>query len=177
VEAASSGGSVIALLTLIAALDVGAPAPAVPQTDFAKHKLTVVMFVSTTCPVSNAYNDRMKQIAADYAKKDVAFVGVDANKQESGDDIAKFTKDKGFAFPWLKDDGNKVADQYNARVTPEVFVVDAKGVVKYHGRIDEKMDGSEIKSPDLKNALDAILAGKDAPAKETKAFGCSIKRL
>ncbi len=145
--------------------------------EIAKHKLTVVMFISTRCPVSNAYDGRMAALAADYAKKDVAFVGVNANKAEDAAEIAKHAKEHAFPFPVVKDAGNKIADAYGARVTPEIFVVDQKGLVRYHGRIDERKDGKDIKSPDLKDALDALLTGK-APAKpETKAFGCSIKRV
>ena len=62
--------------------------------------------------------------------------------------------------------------------TPEIFVLDPAGKVLYHGRIDETYDSPEkVKSPDLRNALEAILAGKPVPAARTKAFGCTIKRV
>lgn len=78
----------------------------------------------------------------------------------------------------MKDDGNKVADAYRAQKTPEVFVISPKGDLLYHGRIDESQDDPRgVKSPDLRNALEAILAGKPVPAAETKAFGCTIKRV
>jgi peroxiredoxin len=143
----------------------------------AKNKLTVVMFIATQCPVSNAYNTRMAQLAKDYATKGIAFVGVNSNKQEAVDEIVKHAKDNGFSFPIVKDSGNKIADLYGARVTPEIFVIDATGQVRYHGRIDENQPGDAIKSPDLRNALDALLAGKAPTAPDTKAFGCSIKRV
>lgn len=146
----------------------------------AKNKLTVVMFIATQCPVSNAYNERMAQLAKDYTAKGVSFVGVNSNKQEAVEEIVKHSKDNGFAFPVVKDASNKIADLYGARVTPEIFVIDANGQVRYHGRIDEKQSPSapsDIQSPDLKKALDALLEGKPAPAPDTKAFGCSIKRV
>lgn len=143
----------------------------------ASSKLTVLMFIATQCPVSNAYNARMAQLAKDYAGKGVTFVGVNSNKQEAVDEIAKHSKENGFTFSVVKDAQNKIADQYGARVTPEIFVIDPTGVVRYHGRIDENQGGDAIKSPDLRNALDALLAGKPAPAPDTKAFGCSIKRV
>jgi cytochrome oxidase Cu insertion factor (SCO1/SenC/PrrC family) len=78
----------------------------------------------------------------------------------------------------MKDPDNKVADLYDARHTPEIFVVDADGKVRYHGRIDENYEEpAKVTSPDLKNALDALLAGKPIAKAETKAFGCSIKRV
>ena len=78
----------------------------------------------------------------------------------------------------MKDDGNKVADAYRAEKTPEVYVVAPNGDLLYHGRIDEsKDDPKNVKSPDLKNALDALLGGKPVPVAVTKAFGCTIKRV
>ena len=145
-----------------------------------KSKLTVLMFIATQCPVSNAYNERMARMAKDYASQGVSFIGVNSNKQEAVEEIVQHGKQHGFSFPVLKDEGNKVADLYGARVTPEIFVVDASGHVRYHGRIDEKQEPSgpaDIKSPDLRTALDALLAGKPAPLTDTKAFGCSIKRV
>ena len=78
----------------------------------------------------------------------------------------------------MKDPENKVADLYDARHTPEIFVVDPQGKLRYHGRIDENYeDPAKVASPDLKNALDAMLVGKAIARAETKAFGCSIKRV
>jgi peroxiredoxin len=141
------------------------------------HKATVVMFIATKCPYSNAYNDRMKKMADEYAAKGVQFVGVNSNVSEPADEVKAHGKEHGFAFPLVKDPGNKVADMYDARHTPEVFVVDAQGKLRYHGRIDENYeDASKVTSPDLRNAIDAVLAGQPVAKAETKAFGCSIKR-
>jgi peroxiredoxin len=155
----------------------GAAGAVALKDELAKNKLTVLMFVATRCPVSNAYNARMAQLAKDYADKGVRFVGVNSNKAETPEEIVAHAREHGFTFPVVKDAGNKVADLYGARVTPEIFVVDPHALVRYHGRIDEKQDGADVKSPDLRAALDALLAGKAAPTTDTKAFGCSIKRL
>ena len=137
----------------------------------------VVMFIATKCPYSNAYNDRMRQMAEDYAKKDVLFVGVNSNKTEPAEEVLAHAKEHRFGFPLMKDPGNKVADLYDARHTPEVYVVDPSGKLRYHGRIDENYENPEkVTSPDLKNALEALLAGQAVAKAETKAFGCSIKR-
>jgi len=78
----------------------------------------------------------------------------------------------------MKDPDNKVADLYEARHTTEVFVIDPEGKLRYHGRIDENYeDPSKVTSPDLKNALESLLAGQPIAKAETKAFGCSIKRV
>jgi peroxiredoxin len=143
----------------------------------AKSKLTVVIFIATRCPYSNGYNERMAAMAAEYAGKGVAFLGINSNKTESTGEVAEHAKKNKLSFPVLKDEGNKVADAYGAQKTPEVYILDAKGTLRYHGRIDENHeDVKAVRSPDLRNALEALLAGKPVPQAETKAFGCTIKR-
>jgi peroxiredoxin len=142
------------------------------------HKAVVVMFIATKCPYSNAYNDRMREMAAAYEKKGVLFAGINSNKSEPAEEVISHARQHGFHFLLMKDPVNKVADLYEARHTPEVFVVDPEGKLRYHGRIDENYeDPSKVTSPDLKNALDSLLAGQPIAKAETKAFGCSIKRV
>ncbi|MGH9400324.1 MAG: redoxin domain-containing protein, partial [Thermoanaerobaculia bacterium] len=137
----------------------------------------VVMFIATKCPYSNAYNDRMRDMATAYEKQSVLFVGINSNKSEPAEEVAAHAKQHGLAFLLMKDPGNKVADLYDAKHTPEVFVVDRAGKLRYHGRIDENYENpSRVTSPDLKNALDALISSKPIARAETKAFGCSIKR-
>ena len=142
-----------------------------------QNSYTVLMFISTECPVSNGYNERMVKLNEEYGKKGIAFVGINANKAETIVDIAKHSKEKGFKFPVLKDIQNKIADLYGAQVTPEVFVIDSKTKLVYHGRIDDSRNLEKVKSRDLSLALDALLAGKQPSKIEAKAFGCSIKRV
>jgi peroxiredoxin len=145
--------------------------------DFSDSKAVVLMFVSTQCPVSNAYNGRMATLQNEYSKKGVTFVGINSNKSESVNEIAKHAKKSGFDFPVLKDEKNVVADKFKASVTPEVYVLNKEQNVLYQGRIDDSRRESEIKSHDLKNALDLVLAGKAIANNKTKAFGCGIKRV
>ena len=142
------------------------------------HKAVVVMFIATKCPYSNAYNDRMRDMAAAYEKRGVLFVGINSNKTEPAAEVIAHAKQHGHAFPIMKDPDNKVADLYDARHTPEIYVVDPEGKLRYHGRIDENYEEpTKVSSPDLKNALEALLAGRPVANAETKAFGCSIKRV
>ena len=134
------------------------------------------MFVSTRCPVSNAYNDRMVSLAKKYGPQGVAFVGIDANTTEPTPEVAAFAKQHGFSFPVLKDAGDIVADAYNAHVTPETYVINRQGVLVYHGRIDNDIDPANVRTHELSAALDAVLVGKPVARAEAKAFGCSIKR-
>ena len=140
------------------------------------HKAVVLMFISTQCPYSNAYNDQMKALASAYASKGVLFAGINSNKTEAAADAVAHAKSHGHTFPIMKDPDNKVADLYDAKRTPEVYVIDAQGKLQYHGRITEDHE-NPASTPDLKNALDSFLTGKPIARTETKAFGCTIKRV
>ncbi len=143
----------------------------------------VIVFVSSQCPVVKAYNDRMNQIAADYEKKGIAFIGINSNVGEIQKDAAKpldWVKthiDATYKFTVLFDKGNVFADKVGATVTPEVFFVDAKNVLQYHGAIDNDRSGSNVTDPYLRTAFDASLAGKKIGRTSANAFGCSIKRV
>jgi peroxiredoxin len=145
--------------------------------EYLKAKYAVIMFIATQCPISNAYNERMVQLQNDYRSKGVTFVAINSNKQESVDEIKEHSSKHGFRFPVLKDVDNRIADAYGAQVTPEIFVVDGKGILHYHGRIDDNRDIDEVTSQDLRAALDALVIGQEVPRAETKAFGCTIKRV
>jgi len=137
---------------------------------------TVLIFISTQCPVSNAYNERMEKLAQDYQSRGVAVIGINANATESADDIKAHAAEHKLTFMILKDKGNKVADQLEATNTPEVFLLDASGKLVYRGRIDNSRNGQSISSNDLRDAIDATLAGKPVANSFVRAFGCSIKR-
>jgi peroxiredoxin len=139
-------------------------------------KAVVVLFISTRCPVSNGFNERMVELAEMYQQKGVVFLGIYSNKMENLKEIKKHAADKGFPFVVLKDDKNVVADAYKAKVTPEAFMHDNASKVLYHGRIDDSPKASERKNEDLKSAIDDLLAGGGVSNPETKAFGCTIKR-
>ena len=141
-----------------------------------KGDVTVVMFISAVCPISNAYNERMKAVYKDYSGKGVHFVFVNTNHNETAAEVEKHARDHGFPFAVYKDPHNVVADRFGAQVTPEAYVMDSGGVVRYRGYIDDARNEARIKDQGLRNALDAVLAGKPVARAETKAFGCTIKR-
>ncbi len=146
-------------------------------TDYQNSKAIVVMFIATQCPVSNAYNARMAKLHEDYLPKGIAFLGINSNKQESVEEIKKHSEQNKFGFPVLKDVNNVIADKFGASFTPEVYVLSPKFEILYHGRIDDSRREEDVKSRDLRKALDEILAGKTVSVPETKAFGCTIKRV
>lgn len=85
--------------------------------------------------------------------------------------MASLARAKGYVFPFIKDSGCRIADALGAKLTPEVFVFDRTGSLRYHGRIESKYG-----SPDLRNALEAILDDKPVRVPEARAFGCAITR-
>ena len=139
-------------------------------------KATVLIFIATRCPVSNAYNERMQKLFEDYKARGVSVVGINANATESADEIKAHAKEKGLAFVILKDKDNRVADRLGAGHTPEAFLLDARGKLVYHGAIDNAQNPVMVNANHLRNALDAVLAGKRVERADVKAFGCSIKR-
>jgi peroxiredoxin len=142
-----------------------------------KGPVTVVTFIATQCPVSNSYNQRMIDLYKEYTPKNVKFVFVNANRSEAANEVREHAKRVGFTFPVYKDPDNMVADRFDAQVTPESYVIDSAGILRYHGSIDDDMNVARVHTQRLRLALDAVLAGKPVPAVETKAFGCTIKRV
>jgi peroxiredoxin len=137
---------------------------------------TVVIFVATKCPVSNAYNERMEKLAQDYKAKGINVVGINSNAAELAAEVKSHSESNKLTFTILKDGGNKIADIFGATVTPEAFFLDASNKLLYRGRIDNARDVSQVISTDLRDALDAALAGKPVAKSTATAFGCTIKR-
>ena len=156
-----------------------------PDADGASHSLaslkgksgTVIIFIATKCPVSNAYNDRMEKVFEDYKAKGINVVGINSNNTEPSAEVKSHAAEKGLKFTILKDDNNKVADRLGATRTPEVYVLDSKGKLAYHGRIDDAQKVESVSSNDLRNALDEIAGGKAVTKTGGAAFGCTIKRV
>jgi thiol-disulfide isomerase/thioredoxin len=149
---------------------------AVPQQFATAWHVTVVIFIATQCPVSNAYNERMKTLYADYSPKGVQFVFLNANSTEPAAEVEQHRAAKGFPFPVYKDVNNVFADKVGAAVTPHAFVFDARGTLVYRGAIDNSRNPDQITQHTLGDALDAVLAGRPVTVAEARAFGCSIKR-
>lgn len=141
-----------------------------------KGDTTVVMFIATKCPISNSYNERMNALYKEYSAKGVKFVFVNSNQNEPASEVAEHAKTHGFAFPVYKDPNDAVANLFGAQVTPEAFVIDRTGSIRYHGYIDDSRNEERVQKRGLQMALDSVLAGSQVAAAETKAFGCTIKR-
>jgi peroxiredoxin len=103
-------------------------------------------------------------------------VVLNANRTEPPAPVRQHASEHAFPFSVYKDENNVVADRFGATVTPETYVIDSTGVLRYHGSIDDSQNLSRVTTQRLRMALDAVLAGKEPIQTETKAFGCSIKR-
>ena len=139
--------------------------------------IKVVIFISTICPVSNSYNLRMKDLYREYAPKGVKFEFLNANQNETQAQVEEHARRAGFPFPVTKDVDNAMADRLGAQYTPESYVIDQDGVIRYHGRIDDAQNPARVRQSSLRLAIDAVLAGREVAAPETKTFGCTIKRV
>ena len=140
-------------------------------------KGTVIIFISVQCPMVRAYNERIAKLAEDYRARGVNVVGINSNVKELAPEVKSHAAEKGLKFTILKDTGNVVADSFDAQVTPEAYLIDASGKLVYRGRIDNSRNADGVSASELRDAIEATLAGKPVEKSEVKAFGCSIKRV
>jgi peroxiredoxin len=157
------------------------PTFSLPATDGTEHGpdgVTVVVFTCNHCPYALAWHDRLTQVARDY---DVTFLAVNPNNAEthprdSFDAMKKRVEaDGGWPHPYLRDESQEVARAYGARTTPDVFVLDRDGILRYRGAPDEDHRDERQNASWLRDALDAVLAGEQPTRPETEPVGCSVK--
>jgi peroxiredoxin len=137
---------------------------------------TVILFIAVQCPVSNAYNERMEQLAQDFKAKGINVIGINSNVTDDAGAVKAHAVEHKFSFVVLKDPGNKVADSLGAKVTPEAYLLDASNKLVYHGRIDNSKDPAGVNSSELRDAMNLVLAGKPVEKTGAASFGCTIKR-
>jgi peroxiredoxin len=148
-------------------------------------KAVAIVFLGTECPLAKLYGPRMVTLAKEFESKGVGFLGIDSNRQDAVVEMDAFARQQGLTFPILKDLSNRVADDFGATRTPEAFLVDARGVIRYQGRIDNQYTFGagvgfaqpQLRRRDLAIAVDEILAGKPVTVATTEAKGCIIGRV
>jgi len=158
--------------------------------DFKDAKILIVLFTSNHCPTAQAYDGRVKKIVEEYGPKGVALVAIQPNSTkglrldelgytelgDSFEDMKVRAKEKAFNYPYVDDGATQAtAKAYGCKATPHAFVFDASRRLCYAGRIDDSERPEYVKVQDLRNALDAMLAGREVEVKTTPAFGCSTK--
>ena len=156
----------------------------VSLSDYKTAKGFIVIFTCNTCPYAQAYESRIIELDKKYASKGYPVIAIMPNnpKSKPGDNMEAMksnAKQKGFTFPYLMDEGQKIYPQYGASKTPHVYVLQKtkKGnEVKYIGAIDDNyQDASSVNTKYVENAVDALLSNKEISVTETRAIGCSIK--
>lgn len=140
-------------------------------------KAYVVVFVSKNCPVSRAYVGRLKSLASDPAYADVAFLAINSNSDEPMAEVENDARQNAYPFPVAKDEGNIIADHFQAKATPTVWVMNSNRIAVYRGAIDDNQNEAQVTRRYLKEALDALLAGKPIATPSTLAFGCAVHRV
>ena len=150
--------------------------------DFTGKKAVVVIFTSSDCAFSMKYQERINKLHEDYATQDVSFVAINSNDSAlNSSDAARLMRiQMPYEFPYIKDASQKVASVLEASRNPEAFVLVPRAGgsydIAYRGQIDDNpLDASFVENHYLKNALDAVIAGKAPPVPSTEATGCNIK--
>jgi peroxiredoxin len=170
---------------------IGEPAPdfELPATDGSNTPLasdveataaTVVVFTCNHCPYALAWHDRIADAARDYGDRGVRFLAINPNDSEryprdSFEAMRKRVAAEDWPMPYLRDETQAVARAYDAKTTPDVFVLDAERRLRYRGAPDADYDDPSQRANWLREALDAVLARTEPPRSETRPVGCSIK--
>ena len=172
-------------------IDVGKPGPGFSLKgvdgqihsldDHADKAAVAVVFTCNHCPAAVKAEGRLVQIQKDYADRGVQLMAINPNEDEghptdSFEHMVQRARDKGFNFPYLRDDTQEVAQAYGAVRTPHVFLLDGDRKVVYRGRIDDNIDDVEaVGRHDLREAIEEVLAGKPVSVTSTGPVGCSVK--
>ena len=165
-------------------MNIGDEAPrfSLPDTEGAEHGLegvTAVVFTCNHCPYALAWHDRLLDVARDY--DGVTFLAINPNDAERypADSLdamrERVRADGGWPLPYLRDETQEVARAFGARTTPDVFVLDAEGRLRYRGAPDADHRDPSLGAAWLREALDAVLAGEQPERPETEPVGCSVK--
>ena len=158
--------------------------------DFAQAEIVVIVFTCNHCPTAQAYEQRIKGLATDYRSKGVALLAINANHAEAvrldemaytdlGDTFAEMkvrAAHRGFNYPYV-DDGptQAVVEKFGAVATPHIFIFDRTRQLRFQGRIDDSERADLATHHDTRDAIEALLAGRDPVVTQTKVFGCSLK--
>lgn len=179
------------LICLSAALAAAGEGPSFSFTDttgrqhtraeWAGKRAVVLYFTSTDCPLANGYVPEMNRIERTYSSRGVAFYGVQGDATIVAAEVVRHAKEFSYSYPYLFDPGESLASYTGATTVPEVAVLSPGGAVLYLGRIDNRQEDFgkqrlQTTEFDLRDALDAVLAGQPVPHPRTKPLGCAITR-
>ncbi len=150
--------------------------------DLASDKATVIMFLCNHCPYVHHVNPEIARIVKDYKPEGVSFIGISSNDvenypQDHPELMKKVAAEVPYDFPYLYDETQEVAKAYDAACTPDFYVFDGDLMLRYRGRIDDSRKGNDVplSGRDLRNAIDAVLAGEAVSEVQYPSGGCNIK--
>jgi peroxiredoxin len=149
--------------------------------DYADKEAVAIVFTCNHCPYAQAWEDRLIEIQADYAARGAQLVAISANDakkypEDSFPRMKERSEEKGFNFPYLYDESQDVARAYGAERTPEIFLFDKGGTLRYHGTVDDNYEApAAVESHYFREALEAVLAGREPSTTETTPVGCTMK--
>lgn len=164
-----------------------APSFVLPGTDGHQHayggedeNATVVIFTCNHCPYALAWEDRLLAAGAEYKHRGVRFLAINSNDAsvkpaDSFENMKARVAEKEWPFPYLRDESQEVARSYGALTTPDVYVFDAEDRLVYRGAPDADYEDESLNAQWLRDALDAVLAGRAPTNPEAESVGCSIK--
>lgn len=150
------------------------------SSDF-REPVLVVVFSCNHCPYVQAYEDRMIAFQKAYAPKGVRMVAINANDEvnypdDSFDEMVRRARKKGFNFPYLRDPDQTAAEAFGATHTPQFFVFDKERKLRYSGKLDDNWkDPGGVAEFYLRDAVEALIAGREVAVAETHSVGCTIK--
>jgi peroxiredoxin len=163
-----------------------APDFELPATDGHTHSTatdapaTVVVFTCNHCPYALAWHERIADVAREYAPRGVRFLAINPNDadrypRDSFEAMKKRVASESWPMPYLHDARQSVASEYGARTTPDLFVLDGERRLRYRGAPDADHGDPSHNAAWLRDALDAVLAGREPERPQTEPVGCSIK--
>ena len=174
-------------------LPLGTLAPDFSLTDTVSDKLlslidlkgeiaTVIMFICNHCPFVKHVNEELVKLANDYQKKGIGFIAISSNDvvnypQDSPEEMKKAAHNIGYPFPYLYDETQDVAKAYDAACTPDFYIFDKDLKLVYRGQLDDSRPGNKklVSGKDIRNALDAVIAGEEVDKSQIPSMGCNIK--
>lgn len=147
--------------------------------DYGDRQIVVLVFTSNRCPTAKAYTGRLNALRAEYGPKGIALIAINSNDphlypDESYGRMIETSAEQGYEFPYLFDEGQRVARSYGPTRTFHVFVLDRDRRLRYQGRFDDARLEERVTTSDLANALDDLLAERPVRVAETRPFGCSL---
>lgn len=154
----------------------------VSLSQFEGKKALLVMFICRHCPYVKHIQTQLAGLGRDYANQPLGIVAISSNDAEMYPDdrpesLREMANQLGFTFPYCYDESQDVARAYSAACTPDFFLFDADRKLAYRGQFDDSRPNSArpVTGRDLRNAIDALLNGKQVPAEQKPSLGCNIK--